>query len=126
MSSYDEPECRATLRFLVSAAAELSFPDRPLHGGQTVGSGYMYAFASGAPATAAEVATIGSSVASLVSSDLPIERSELTYSEAMELFTAKGLTLTVALLKSRAASAVVAVNSITTSDGRRVVRLALQ
>ena len=116
-SPFDDAEARRTLRFLVSAAAEVLGYDGVV-GGHAVGQAYLYDFER-----ANAHFPLQEMIASLVSADLPIERSEMPYDKAIAYFTEKHRDHSAALLRSRVQDAV-AVHTMT-YDGTTIVRLAL-
>lgn len=100
-SIYEDASTRATLRFIVSCAAETP----ALVGGRTVGRAYLFSSA-GRPLSAKEVEQVSARVTKLIADDLPITKKALPYAEALKYFGDAGLAQSVALLRSRSSESV--------------------
>jgi uridine kinase len=97
---------RASLAFLLGAAASRVFPGRRLIVGHSLGNGYYYRFADETPASADEIARLKAAMTSLTESNFAITFHYITYNEALALFQKNGQTDTVMLLESRIAAKV--------------------
>jgi uridine kinase len=97
---------RASLAFLLGAAASRVFPGRRLIVGHSLGNGYYYRFADETPASADEIARLKAAMTSLTGSNFAITFHYLAYDEALALFQRNGQTDTVMLLESRIAAKV--------------------
>ena len=98
---YQSDDARATLRFLVSCAAQTALPARTLVGGRTIGSAYLYAFDDDQPASAQDAKQVSAALEKLVKDDLPIVKSTMAHADACAYFESAGLTRSLALLRSR-------------------------
>jgi uridine kinase len=96
---------RASLAFLLGAAARV-FPGRHLIVGHSLGNGYYYHFADGAPASTEEIDRLKTTMASLVESNFAITFHYMAYEEALALFQENGQADTVMLLEGRIAAKV--------------------
>eukprot|EP00913_Durusdinium_trenchii_P009210 g8658.t1 len=91
---------RKTLRFLVSVAAELVYPNYQLRGGHTLGDGFLYQLEGGEDSEA-EVEAIRKKLTELVDSGETICRVTKPWKKAMSYFTERRLDAACALLTSR-------------------------
>ena len=98
---YDDDKARATLRFLVSAAAQLALPDELLVGGRNLSGAYLYATDDGLPLTADKVARVERALQKLMKDDLKIEAASVGHKEAAEYFEKHKMRHSLALIKSR-------------------------
>jgi uridine kinase len=103
---------RASLAFLLGAAAARVFPNRRLIVGHSLGNGYYYHFADGKPACADNsggldgLTRLKETMTELVKADFAISFYYIAHEEAIALFQKKGQTDTVALLEQRIAAKV--------------------
>jgi uridine kinase len=101
---------RASLAFLLGAAAARVFPHRRLIVGHSLGNGYYYHFADGKPACADNsggldgLMRLKETMAELVKADYAISFYYIAHEEAVALFREKGQADTVALLEERVAA----------------------
>ena len=98
---YDDSAARATLRFLVSVAAQQC--GRVLVGGHTVGKGYIFKIEeknARLPVSAEEAQDFQAALTKLIASDLSIEISEMDHAQAADLFDAYHMHHSVMLLRS--------------------------
>jgi uridine kinase len=95
---------RASLAFLLCAAASRALPARRLVVGHSLGNGYYYHFAGGKPAGRDELTHLKETLAALIKADTPITFHYMAYEEALTLFRDNGQTGTVMLLEQRAAA----------------------
>ena len=127
-SLYESSSNRATLRFLVSAAAQTAIKGRTLIGGCTVGEAYLFSFADGQPVEIAEVDAMIASLTVMSLAGTAIETVDLPFAEACAYFEAVGLHRSLSLLKSRV-SETVALHKLAAGldqSGHPIMRLALQ
>ena len=118
---YDDAAARATLRFLVSVAAQQT--GRILVGGKSVGKGYLYRLDDEKPMGAADVEEVRGALAKLMEGDHAIDASDMEHADACAVFEAQKMHLSLALLRSRVTGSV---RVHTTCDGKtKFVRLAL-
>ena len=97
---------RASLAFLLGAAAAQVFPTRRLVVGHSLGNGYYYHFADEKPASTDEFMRLKQKMTELVNADFAILFRYIAYEEAVALFQEKGQADTVALLEERIAAQV--------------------
>jgi uridine kinase len=103
---------RASLAFLLGAAAAHIFPNRRLIVGHSLGNGYYYHFADGKPVCEDNsdgldgLAQLKETMIGLVKADFAISFYYVAHEEAVALFQEKGQTDTVALLEQRVAAKV--------------------
>mmetsp|Transcript_62941 Transcript_62941/g.147721 ORF Transcript_62941/g.147721 Transcript_62941/m.147721 type:complete len:498 (+) Transcript_62941:83-1576(+) len=96
---------RKTLRFLVSVAAELTYPECQLRGGHTLGDGFLYELEGGKNSDQ-EVEAIQKTLTDLVESGDAIESISKPWSEAVSYFQKKQLSAALDLLKTRSTAEV--------------------
>jgi uridine kinase len=104
--SSDESTYRATLRFLISAAAQKAFDpsqngQKALVGGRNVGGALLYSFDDGSSFDDKDVSKLESVLGFLLKADHEILAETTPYDEALKIFEHKHLKRTVSLLKSR-------------------------
>ncbi|HEQ71266.1 MAG TPA: nucleoside kinase, partial [Spirochaetia bacterium] len=92
---------RRSLCFLLALASSRVFPDRRLVIGHSLGKGYYYEYDRQPPVTEAERAALEEALHALVREDLPIERVNLAYAEAVDHFKRYNQPDTVLLLEHR-------------------------
>jgi len=114
---YDDETARATLRFLISVAAELSGCD--IVGGRNVGGALLYTSDDGC--TPVDTAKISEALTKLREDDLPIETATLGYAELCAYFEEARMHRSLALLKSTCPTSQVEVH--TTAGKRRLALL---
>jgi len=114
---YDAPVTRSTLRFLTSVAAQIA--GKPVVGGRTIGTAYLYSSAAGGPFSDNDAKQVGDAIAKLVADDKPITTESISNAEALSYFEKNGLYKSAALLKSRVQDPV----SVHKCNG--IIRLAL-
>jgi uridine kinase len=90
---------RRSLCFLLALAARRLFPKRRLVIGHSLGKGYYYEFDG--PAAAADLERLDGEMRGLVEADLPMERINLSYREALARFASGNQPDTVLLLQHR-------------------------
>lgn len=91
---------RRTLRFAVSVAAELQFPDKTLRGGHSVGEGHYFR-AVDAELSSDEVRKIADKLEELVKSQKVIAKVSKPWKEALDYFTKHNLICAKALISTR-------------------------
>lgn len=80
----DHQRHRRTLRFGVSVAASICFPDRQLIGGHSVGEGYWYFFNGQDNVSEEDVEKIQKSVDSMIDSDASIQKTSKSFAETVK------------------------------------------
>ncbi|MDR0638583.1 MAG: nucleoside kinase [Spirochaetaceae bacterium] len=97
---------RASLAFLLGAAAAQVFPNCRLIVGHSLGNGYYYHFADEKPASTDEFTRLKQKIIELVEADFAISFYYVAHEEAVALFQEQGQTDTVTLLEERIAAQV--------------------
>ncbi len=92
---------RRTLCFLLTMAQAQALPNRRLVIGHSIGEGYFYQSADGADITHEEIATIDRAMRDLISRDLAIVRTVVSYQDALHYFREGGMDDTALLLEHR-------------------------
>ncbi len=92
---------RRSLCFLLAIATSAVLPDTHMVIGHSIGDGYYYYFRNRERISDDELERIEAEMHRLVRADLPIERTVLSYSNALEHFQACGMTDTATLLEHR-------------------------
>jgi uridine kinase len=92
---------RASLAFLLGAAAARVFPGRRLIVGHSLGNGYYYRFADEIPASPDEVMRLKTVMTALVANNFAIIFHYMAYEEALALLKKNGQADTVMLLEGR-------------------------
>lgn len=96
----DHQRHRRTLRFAVSVATALSFPDVQLVGGHSVGEGYWYSFNGQDDVSDEDVKNIQKQLDALLDADEKINEVTKPYAEALESFEATKQVYATRLLKT--------------------------
>jgi len=97
------PEHRRTLRFLVSLAAQVTFPDRTLSGGHAVGDGYVFSIGH---VSLEQLASLEAGVRSLIARDLPIVQHEVPFEKVLTYLENNRQPHAALLLRSRVSKSV--------------------
>jgi uridine kinase len=92
---------RRSLSFLLSIASSRVFPDRKLVIGHSLGDGYYYYYDEIDELKPADLDRITAEMRSLVSQNLPIQRTVISYTEAVEYFENSHYQDTALLLRHR-------------------------
>lgn len=92
---------RQSLCFLLALAVQRVRPDRRLIIGHSLGDSYYHYFDDDRPVDQAALEAIEAEMRRLVNEDIPIERQLISYGDALESFTSRGMTETAALLDHR-------------------------
>ncbi len=92
---------RRSLCFLLALATYTVLPDAHMVVGHSIGDGYYYYFRNREQISEDELERIEAEMHRLVQADLPIERTVIGYSDALEHFQARGMTDTATLLEHR-------------------------
>ncbi len=92
---------RRSLCFLLAIAAEELFPDRTLIIGHSLGHSYYYHFDGIATVSEEEIEQIKSRMIEYCNLDRPIQRSVISYDQALEYFQRKKLDASELLLRYR-------------------------
>lgn len=79
---------RKTLRFGVSVASSLCFPDRQLIGGHAVGEGYWFTFVGQDSVSEEDIKQLQTNLDSLIKQDAPINKTSKPFAEAVASFEA--------------------------------------
>jgi uridine kinase len=92
---------KLSLCFLLTIAAREIFPERTLVIGHSFGDGYFYSFTGLEHIDDADLSLLDARIRDMVSRDLPIERTTLSYTEAKDYFESHGQSATALLLDFR-------------------------
>jgi uridine kinase len=95
---------RASLSYVLGAAAARVFPDRRLVVGHSLGNGYYYHFADGMPVSKNDLVSLKAKMTALIEADHVISYHYMAYEEALALFRGNGQADTVTLLEERVAA----------------------
>eukprot|EP00747_Dinoflagellata_sp_TGD_P161774 gnl/TRDRNA2_/TRDRNA2_178661_c0_seq1.p1 gnl/TRDRNA2_/TRDRNA2_178661_c0~~gnl/TRDRNA2_/TRDRNA2_178661_c0_seq1.p1 ORF type:complete len:512 (+),score=98.24 gnl/TRDRNA2_/TRDRNA2_178661_c0_seq1:72-1607(+) len=114
----ENPLHRRTLRFAVTVAAELVFPEKKLRGGHALGAGYLYQI-EGMTVTEEDLKKLQKQVEELVTAGAEIASVRKSWMEAAELLTKSKQTCARDLLETRVTS------EVELYECRGVYRLAL-
>jgi uridine kinase len=92
---------RRSLCYLLALASRRAFPERRLVIGHSLGKGYFYEYDGLAGVSEADLKKLADTMIALVADDLPIDRINLSYAEAVRYFEEANQPDTVLLLQNR-------------------------
>ncbi len=103
---------RRSLCFLLAAAAHHLFPREHLLVGHSLGYGYYYTLGTGSEITSDQILSLKKEMERIVSLDIPIQISQISYKQALNLFDKMGLVETRKQLNHRC-QPYITINSMT-------------